>query len=109
MPCHGKFGRGFRQIQFVDVDVFIGSASSAFRKLVLKVLYFFFERGDFFLKRENWFPFDLEFFSIGVNLFKGESDLISKSLGSFLVVIIHQVLQNIFVKLGFLVSCEDHL
>jgi len=76
MTGHGEFGWGFRQVQIVDVNVFIAHRTSSFGQFVLETYDFFLEGGYFFLKRENGLPLDLEFFTIGVNIVESDIDLL---------------------------------
>lgn len=78
MTGHRVLSWCFGEIELSNVDVFIGSDSTAFCKLVFETLAFLLQGADFFLQGEDGLPLDLEFFSIGVDVINIGINLLGK-------------------------------
>ena len=77
MTLQLELGWSFGQIEFTKVDfLFIFLRSSLIFEIFLQIAYLFFKIIDFFLEREDRFPFHLESVALRIDICERHVDLL---------------------------------
>ena len=80
-------------------------SSRCFFELLFKIFVLFLKVVDFLLEGQDGFPLDLKFVALSINFSNIDIQLFGELLGSWLVLILEEILQNISVQLFFLILC----